>query len=56
MTDEEDYQIESWVSPLSSIEKPEKISSEYMKKYLEEVYKSIERTIHKDRWLDYYFD
>ena len=56
MVEEEDYQIESWVSPLSSIEKPEKISSEYMKRYLKEVYESIERTIREDRWLNYYFD
>ena len=51
MVDEE-YHIESWVSPLSSIEKPQKISSEYMKRYLEEVYKSIERTMRQDMLLD----
>tara|TARA_R110000851_G_scaffold292328_2_gene446806 strand:- start:40 stop:216 length:177 start_codon:yes stop_codon:yes gene_type:complete len=56
MVDDEEYHIESWVSPLSSIEKPEKISHEYMKRYLEEVYKSIERTISEDTLLDYYFE
>ena len=56
MVDDEEYQIESWVSSLSSIEKPEKIPLEYIRRYLQEVYKSIERTIHEDTLLDHYFE
>lgn len=41
-----EYEIFSYVAPLSSIEKQEKYDVEYMKRYLDLVYKSIEKTMH----------
>ena len=56
MDNDEDYQIESWVAPLSSIEKPRKIEMKYMKKHLNEIYDSIAKTNKEDEILDYYFE
>ena len=41
-----EYEIFSYVAPLSSIEKSEKYDVEYMKRYLDLVYKSIENTMY----------
>lgn len=51
--DQEEYEIFSYVSCLSSIEKPEKYDITYMKKYLEEVYRLIEKDIYDLEFIEY---